>query len=142
MDSHNHLRVLKAKLLNLSLPGFSRTAVNSHLPRDLGDNTKAHRKRGEAHWSHLIPSDRIPHLESRDHFIGSSLWKMQLSLDCGDNRITARITTKKIIEMSTFNSLIDWCISFASINMLKMQILEQQQQQNNSAPGPHPQIQR
>lgn len=67
---------------------------------------------------------------------------MQLSLDCGDNRITARITTKKIIEMSTFNSLIDWCISFASINMLKMQILEQQQQQNNSAPGPHPQIQR
>ena len=49
MGSYNHLRILKAKLLNVSLPDFCETMVNSLLPKDLCNNTKAQSKLGEAY---------------------------------------------------------------------------------------------
>lgn len=66
MGSYDHLRILEAKLLNLSLPGFYRTTVNSLLPKDLSNNTKAQSKLGEAPAIHLILSNRVSQLESPD----------------------------------------------------------------------------
>lgn len=57
--------------------------VNSLLPKDLCNNTKAQSKLGEARV--IILSIRVSQLESPNYFMGGGpLLKMQFPLDCGD----------------------------------------------------------